>query len=222
MVFLNWTERWTIAALLIACYIPYSMKSDDDDASVIRRILEGDGGAFRILVDRYSDRLFHFCMARLGDQSDAEDAVQDVFVRAYRSLRTFDVTRNWSSWLFAIAANRVKSRYANRVSSTTIAERAGREAILADEMASDAIDPEQQVLDILAAEALRSAVASLPESYRAPVELYYFAGLSVSEIASTLGAGTEAIKTRLFRARKELSRILDDSRQPTGIMKGRH
>ncbi len=197
------------------------MKSDDDDASVIRRILDGDGGAFRILVDRYSDRLFHFCMARLGDQSDAEDAVQDVFVRAYRSLRTFDVTRNWSSWLFAIAANRVKSRYANRASVAVGTERVGREAMLADETASDAANPEHQVLDLLAAEALRSAVASLPESYRAPVELYYFAGLNVADIAEALGAGTEAIKTRLFRARKELSRILDDSRQPTGSTKGR-
>lgn len=198
------------------------MNSADDDASVIRRILDGDGAAFRILVDRYGDRLFHFCMARLGDRSDAEDAVQDVFVRAYRSLRTFDAARNWSSWLFAIAANRVKSRYATRASAAVVAERAGREAALADEMASEDVDPEQRVLDALAAEALRSAVASLPVSYRAPVELYYFAGLSVSDIASALGTGTEAIKTRLFRARKELSRILDDSRQPAGATKGRH
>ncbi len=106
------------------------MKSDDD-TSVISRILDGDGDAFRILVERYSDRLFHFCMARLGDQSDAEDAVQDVFVRAYRSLRTFDMSRNWSSWLFAIAANRVKSRYANRVSAAAVAQLAGHEAKLA-------------------------------------------------------------------------------------------
>ncbi len=197
------------------------MKSDDDDASVIIRILDGDGSAFRILVDRYSDRLFHFCMARLGDQSDAEDAVQDVFVRAYKSLRTFDVTRNWSSWLFAIAANRVKSRYANRASAALVAERAGLEATLAEETATAATDPEDQVLDVLAAEALRAAVASLPEAYRAPVELYYFAGLSVADVAAALGVGIEAVKTRLFRARKELSRILDDSRQPTGNTKGR-
>ncbi len=196
------------------------MKSDDD-ISVIKRILDGDGGAFRILVDRYGDRLFHFCMARLGDRSDAEDAVQDVFVRAYRSLRTFDMTRNWSSWLFAIAANRVKSRYANRASASAISQRAGYESMLADETASDAADPEHQVLDLLAAEALRSAVASLPESYRAPVELYYFAGLNVSDIARALGTGNEAIKTRLFRARKELLRILDDSRQPNVTAKGR-
>lgn len=197
------------------------MKSDDD-VSVIKRILDGDGGAFRILVDRYGDRLFHFCMARLGDQSDAEDAVQDVFVRAYRSLRTFDMTRSWSSWLFTIAANRVKSRYANRVSAAAVTERAGYEAMLADETASDATDPERQVLDLLAAEALRAAVASLPESYRAPVELYYFAGLNVSDIAMALGTGNEAIKTRLFRARKDLLRILDDSRQPKATGRGRH
>jgi len=62
----------------------------DDDASVVRRVLAGDVDAFRVLVDRYNDRLFQFCMARLGDSSDAEDAVQDVLVRAFRSLRSFD------------------------------------------------------------------------------------------------------------------------------------
>jgi len=198
------------------------MKSEDDDASIVRRILDGDGSAFRILVDRYGDRLFHFCMARLGDETDAEDAVQDVFVRAYRSLRSFDTTRNWSSWLFSIAANRVKTRYAGRAFMALVAERAGREAILADEVSSGATDPEHQALDSLASEALRMAVAALPERYRAPVELYYFAGLGMADVAAALGLGLEAVKSRLFRARKELFRRLDDSRQPNRPLKGRH
>ncbi|OHD28213.1 MAG: hypothetical protein A2Y38_01165 [Spirochaetes bacterium GWB1_59_5] len=197
------------------------MENDDDDAAVVARILAGDVDLFRILVDRYSERLYYFCMARLGDESDAEDAVQDVFVRAFRSLRSFDPSRKWSPWLFAIAANRVKSRYAANASAASIVDRAGLEASLSDEAASGTANPETLALDAMAAEALRAAVSSLPTSYRVVVELYYFAGLGVAEVAASLGLGAEAVKTRLFRARKELSRCLDDSRQPADAMKGR-
>jgi len=205
-----------------ACYILGSMNIDDDDASVAGRVLAGDVDAFRVLVDRYGDRLFRFCVARLGDASDAEDAVQDVFVRAFRSLRSFDPSRSWQSWLFTIAANRVKSRYASRASAVELADRAGREAAVSETEASEAADPERIALDVLASEALREAVAALPSAYRAPVELYYFAGLGVTDVASALGLGGEAVKTRLFRARKELFRSLDDSTQPPGRVKGRH
>jgi len=203
------------------------MKHDDDDAALVGRVLAGEPDAFRSLVDRYSDRLYRFCRARLGDDADAEDAVQDVFARAYRSLASFDASRSWPSWLFSIAANRVKSRYAARSSVARLVERAGGEALvvgearLAGEAASAGDDPAELAVGTMAAEALREAVASLPAAYRAPVELFYFAGLGVADVARALGLGEEAVKTRLFRARKELSRLLDDTGQPRGRGKGR-
>lgn len=198
------------------------MNGEEDDRAIVGRVLSGDTEAFRLLVDRYSDRLWRFCRARLGDDSDAEDAVQDVFVRAFRSLRSFKPTGNWSSWLFAIAANRVKSRYAAKAATAGLLERAGMEAAAFSDEASASLDPAAHALDTLASENLRSAVARLPVAYRTPVELYYFAGLGVSEVAKALGLGEEAVKTRLFRARKELSSLLDDSRQPGHAGKGRH
>jgi RNA polymerase sigma factor (sigma-70 family) len=198
------------------------MQSDDDDSAVASRVLSGDADAFRLLVDRYGDRLYRFCRARLGDDSDAEDAVQDVFVRAYRSLRSFNPARSWASWLFAIAANRVKSRYVSSAGRERLVEKAGNEAAVLEPAASVAADPATLALDAMAAESLRSAVASLPASYRAPVELYYFAGLGVADVAKALGLGEEAVKSRLFRSRKELSLILDDSGQPKRSGKGTH
>jgi len=197
------------------------MKHDDDDAALVGRVLAGEPDAFRSLVDRYSDRLYRFCRARLGDDADAEDAVQDVFVRAYRSLASFDASRSWPSWLFSIAANRVKSRYAARSSAARLTERAGGEALVVGEAASAGEDPAELAVGTMAAEALREAVAALPAAYRAPVELFYFAGLGVADVARALGLGEEAVKTRLFRARKELSRLLDDTGQPRGRGKGR-
>jgi RNA polymerase sigma-70 factor (ECF subfamily) len=193
----------------------------EEDNAAVRSVLSGDTGAFRLLVDRYNDRLYQFCRARLGSDADAEDAVQDVFVRAYRSLRSYDTSRSWASWLFAIAANRVRTRHAARAASTRLVERVGREGAVGLEERQNGSDVEILTLEAIAAEELREAVATLPVSYRATVELYYFAGLSVSDVAGVLQLGTEAVKTRLFRARKALfSRLSARGEQPEGRKMG--
>lgn len=148
--------------------------------------------------------------------------MQDVFVRAFRSLRSYDPARSWSSWLFAIAANRVKSRYGLRTSVQALAERIAREASVVEDALEAHYDPERLAIDTLLGEELRMAVASLAPSYRAPVELYYFAGLDVSTVAAALSLGEEAVKTRLFRARKEILAWFDKKEQPGGSSKGRH
>ncbi len=183
----------------------------ETEPEIVARVLSGDSEAFRQLVDAYSDRLYGFCLARLGYPEAAEDAVQDVLVRAYRSLRGYDPRRGFASWLFAIAANRVKTRYAAKASRDRLDERAASEAASSSEPDGARYDPERLALDALAAEELRAAVARLPRSYRAPVELYYFAGLCVADVAKALRLGDEAVKSRLHRARKALSEDLGGS-----------
>ena len=184
------------------------------DAEAVQRIISGDTDAFRVLVDSYSDAVYRFCLARLGNPDEAEDAVQDVFIRAYRSLGTFDVSRSFGSWLFGIAANRVRTRYAKHSSEAALLERTAIEATRLDSMSDAPDNPETLVLDAMSLEEVRTAVALLGPSYRNVVELYYFAGLKVGEVAATLGLGTEAVKSRLFRARKELSIIFEHRMQP--------
>ncbi|HOX17600.1 MAG TPA: RNA polymerase sigma factor [Spirochaetales bacterium] len=197
------------------------METGSDDADLASRVLAGEVEAFRGLVDRYSDAVYRFCAARLGDREDAEDAVQDVFVRAFRSLRSFDLERSFRSWLFAIAANRVRSRYKVRAGLPRFARAADGEDTL-DELADPRSQgPEEFALAALDAEALRSALGALPAERRAPVELYYFGGLPVAEVAETLGLGEEAVKSRLFRARKELAALLEKRPQPESPAKGR-
>jgi RNA polymerase sigma-70 factor, ECF subfamily len=184
------------------------------DADTVQRVISGDTEAFRLLVDSYSDALFRFCVARLGNSDEAEDAVQDVFIRAYRSLASFDVSRSFASWLFGIAANRVRTRYEKHSSEAALLERVTIEATRLESTADAADNPETLVLDAMSLEEIRTAVALLGSSYRTVVELYYFGELKVGEVASTLGLGTEAVKSRLYRARKELSVILEHRMQP--------
>ncbi len=178
-----------------------SAGAEPEDIVVIQRVLEGDTGAFRHIVRRYGRRVHRFCFARLGSEEDAADATQDVFVRAFRALGTFRLGRAFPPWLFAIAANSVRTRW-SRVASRDAMQR----AVVDRERDASFPDPEQEALATLERADVRSAVAALAWPYRVVVELYYFAGLSVAETAATLGLREEAVKTRLLRARRMLAR----------------
>ncbi len=192
------------------------MNDARNDSEMIQKILAGDREMFRALVDKYSDGLFRFCRVRLGNDDEAEDAVQDVFIRAFRSLGSFKLGLSFPAWLFTIAANRVKTKYHAKVRDSKLTDAMKREAHMA--MIPDS---EAEALDSLAAERLRAALGKLPENFRVPLELFYFTGLSVHDASLVLGIGTEAFKSRLFRARKHLGAIMEDSLQPGSFMEGR-
>lgn len=191
-----------------------NLDRDLDDIDAVHRVLAGDGDAFRIIAERYGDRVLRFCFSRLGSEEEAADAAQDVFLRAFRSLRSFRLGESFSAWLFAIAANRVKTRSLRRRSDRERIEKAAAEA-----RSAPSPDPASDAERSLAAEGLRAAVSSLPVDQRAPVELYYFAELSVAQTASVLGIGEEAVKSRLFRARSRLRGMLDEP-QPESRREG--
>jgi len=175
-----------------------------EDQVLVHRSLAGDEVAFRRLVERYADRVLRFCEARLGSGEDAADAAQEVFIRVYRSLGSYRLGASFPAWLFAIAANRVRTRWTRAATERKKIERSAAEA----EGASSP-DPEDEALRSLQGEAVRSAVAALPKEQRDCVELYYFGGLGVAECAEALGLGAEAVKSRLFRARRTLRAALE-------------
>jgi len=185
---------------------------DDDPGSreqeALRRVIAGETAAFREIVERYGERVLRFCRSRLGSEEDARDAAQEVFLRAYGSLRSFRLGESFAAWLFAIAANRARTRGHREALERRRTEAAGIEAA-----AAPRADPETEAERRLESESLRDTVRTLPVSLRRPVELYYYAELSVGETAAVLGIGEEAVKSRLFRARKILRQSLED-RQP--------
>lgn len=175
-----------------------------EDQVLVHRSLSGEEEAFRRLVERYADRVLRFCEARLGPGEDAADAAQEVFIRVYRSLGSYRLGASFPAWLFAIAANRVRTRWARGALERKRAERSVAEA-----EGAVSPDPEGEALRSLEGEAVRLAVAALPRDQRECVELYYFGGLCVAECAEALGLGAEAVKSRLFRARRSLRAALE-------------
>ena len=179
-----------------------------DEAAIIDRVLDGDRAAYRTLVERYGPRVYSFCLRRVGSEDEAGDLAQEVFIRAWKSLRSFRKDQNFASWIFAIAANQVRNTYRTRSSEQKKIEAAGVQAAVAP-----GSDPADEVHDSLNAEALRAAVGELPEDMKESVSLYYFGGLSIAQAAQALGVGEEAVKSRLFRARNLLRKKLE-SMQP--------
>jgi len=186
-----------------------------EDIVIIQRVLAGDADAFRVIVHRYGGRLRGFCLARLGDADEADDALQDVLLRAYRSLGGFRLGSSFASWLFAIAANRVRTRRVRSAAHGELARRAADVARLAPDP-----DPQEQAVSAIERTEVREAVARLPWPMRVVVELYYFAGLSVEDTAVALDLGIEAVKSRLLRARRLLARAAEEPAQPAAGREG--
>jgi len=183
------------------------------DVAVIHRVLAGDSAAFRQLVDRYQARLYRFCLTRTRNEAWAADAVQEIFIRAYSSLPTFRIGYTFGSWLFAIAANYLRTQWKK---SQAEADRLAKVYYPEDENRNN---PENDALAAESSATLRQAMSALPTDLYTPLYLYYFEGLAVAELAEVLGLGTENVKTRLFRGRKKLRKILE-AEQPAGSRRG--
>lgn len=160
-----------------------------EELELIQRSLNGDLEAWGEIVMRYKEAVFAVTLSILRNRADAEDATQDAFIRAYENLRRYDLSRKFSTWLFTVAANVAKNalRKRRRQREPPIFEPEG--------------DPAEEVHTDIRLEAVRKAVAELPEPYRAPVVLHYWHGLALEEIGQILGIPVGTVKTRLHRAR---------------------
>jgi len=172
-------------------------------------VLAGDRDAFRILVDREGAAVVRACHRVLGDLHDAEDAAQEAFVTAYRSLASWRGEGPFGAWLTRIAV-RIALRKAGARRSVTWRDPFGREdtpandpiAAAMDQVsldASPAMDPSSLAVRAERATDVRGAVASLPEPYREVVTLRFFGELSLEEIAVQTGRPLGTVKTHLHR-----------------------
>ncbi len=171
---------------------------DDPDGLLVRRARRGDTDAFARLVERHERRLYNLAARVLGSQSEAEDAVQEALIRAWRSLPRFREGSRFSTWLYRITVNCALDLRARRRAepSDLVAERADpRDAFETSELSGD----------------LQNALSRVEEPYRVAVVLYDVLGCSYAEIADILGTAEGTVKSRIFRGRRDLGRALGTS-----------
>jgi len=179
-----------------------------DDAALVRRALDGDDTAYRLLVRKYERRIYRICYRITCHGAAAEDAAQDAFIRAYFALKRFDLNRPFLPWLIRIAANRAIS----------LAERERVYEPLPAGFAETAAgqgDPEQDASRRERSEEIRAAVESLPPKLRAVLALRVFEDLSYEEIARSLDLSIGTVMSRLSRARDRVKDRLA-LRSPSG------
>jgi RNA polymerase sigma-70 factor, ECF subfamily len=180
-----------------------------DEGLVAAAVLAGDRDAFRELVDREAGAVVRTCFRILGSQAEAEDAAQEAFVTAYRSLATWRRDGPFGAWVSRIAT-RIALRQAGRRRKVAWAEPLG-DAALEVPAARAATDPQVVTLRTEEAASIREAVTSLDEPYREAVALRFFADLSLQEIARETGRPLGTVKTHLHRGLQRLRDALGEA-----------
>ena len=177
-------------------------------AAVVRQVLAGDVEAYATLVARYRPQLGRYAMQMLGNRDDAEDAVQDAFARAYRSLARCREPARFGAWLFRIVVNRCR---------TTGARRARRDQLFTT--ADISAFPEPRTDDVMERRAWReeihSALQRLSPEQREAFLLRYVEDLGYEEMAELTGASVSALKMRAMRACERLRGALEEVRYAT-------
>lgn len=166
------------------------------DEEVVARARAGDAEAFRVLVERYRDRVYGLALRIVRSAPDAEEVAQDAFVRAWLALPRFRGEASFSTWIYRIAARCAFDR------ALTLKLRRGREAVI--EAAGDVAAPGEGAPRTALVRQLDALVATLPPAQRAVVTLYYLQDRSVEQVAATLAMPENTIKTHLSRARAAL------------------
>lgn len=164
------------------------------DANLIAAFRKGDESAFEVLYGRHYPTVLNVAYRMLGDRDAAEDLAQDVFVKLYTSPGSYRPTAKLSTWLYRVTHNAFIDE---------LRKRKNRPVELVPDIHSPGASEQSDLAD-----AVQTALASLPEKQRAAVVLQRYEGLSYQEIAEVLGTSVPAVESLLFRARESLKAVL--------------
>ncbi len=182
------------------------------DADLVARAKAGDKDAFGELVQRHEDKIYGLCLKMLGNREDAEDVLQEVFIKAFQSLPTFREEARFSTWLYRIAYNACLMRIRKKKLDTVPLDRPVQlgDDQLPREVVDWTTDPGANVMNEELSSVLARHINELPPDNRIVFVLRDIQGLSTDDTANVLGLSVPAVKSRLHRARLYLRERLSD------------
>jgi len=180
------------------------LTNQETDERLLEDATQGKTAAFQILYERYRDPIFRFAYRMLGSVEGAEDVVHDCFLGLIKEPGRFDSTKaSLRTYLYAAARNQAAKRYLNSN------REAGIEELPREPQMAAHLEPIRQVLDNELAGEVQRAIESLPPLQREALVLFEYEDLSLAEIGAIVGADSNAVKARLFRARDKLRARLE-------------
>src|SRR5690242_3061184 len=177
----------------------------------VERARSGDSDAFRLLVEQHSRAIFRLAFRMTGNEQDAEDVVQETFLRAYKQLDRYEARSSFSTWLYRIASNysldlmRMRKRHESRREHGTDEDRRD----ILQSIPLDTPGPDRLMYGEEVKEKVNAAMDELSAQERTAFVLRHFEGLSIEEIGEALGTGANATKHSIFRAVQKLRRSLE-------------
>ena len=186
----------------------------ESDALAVERTLAGERDAFRVLVERHSHTVFRLAYRMTGNQHDAEEVVQEAFLRAYQKLGQFAARSNFGTWVYRIAANyaidrmrqRQKEEARRQVPSAEDSD--GIENDPLNHVADESPTPERLTQSIELRKQMEQALAALSHAERTAFVMRHWEGCGIEEIADVLKSNSSAAKNTVFRAVQKLRRAL--------------
>jgi len=192
------------------------------DAAAVERTLAGDREAYRALVEKHSAYVYRLAYRMTGNKEDAEEVVQEAFLRAYQKLRQFAGNANFATWVYRIAANYAIDRLRQRKNEDTrrepplrVAEGEPETDPLA-EVKDRAPSPEQLAGSVELAAKMKEALGTLTPAERTAIVMRHWDGCGIEEIAAVLKSNTSAAKNTVFRAVQKLRLALAPFVEPRG------
>jgi len=184
------------------------------DGDALARVRTGETGLYETLMRRYNQRLFRVIRSVVTNDAEAEDVLQEAWVRAYEHLDQFEGRASFATWVTRIAFHEALSRTRDSKRWTPLENSGGEIMAEADRRQTASETPESQAMRGQLGRMLQAAVDALPETYRSVFVLREVEQLSTSETAESLVLSEEAVKTRLHRSRALLRRDLENRLGP--------
>lgn len=178
------------------------------NSSLIEEVQSGSQSAFRRLFDIYSDKVYRTSFYILRDKQYAEDVVQEVFLKVYKSIHKLSKVETFDVWLYRITVNTCSS-YFSKIKKMPLKDPQADADLLNLVDDNSLYNPGEQILQKDLKNKLLACINSLPAKHRTVLILFYYNDMNINQIASILGCTVGTIKSRLFYSKKKLKQILD-------------
>jgi len=180
------------------------LSAADQDLYWMERVAKGDVEAFQALIETHQSRVVGAVAKMLGDEMDAEDIAQQVFIRVWKSAGRYQPTAKFTTWLFKITRNLVFNELRRRKRHPATPLQTEEEEHFFQPVDNGGMPPDESLLDLELNDAIQLAIDALPETQRMAIVLRRYEEMPYEEIGHVLGLSVPAVKSVLFRARAEL------------------
>jgi RNA polymerase sigma-70 factor (ECF subfamily) len=183
---------------------------ESTEKKLVNKALAGERDAFEEIVERYKHKLYQLAFRMLGNRMEAEDVAQEVFLRVYANLASYDHKHKFSTWIYRITTNLCIDRLRKRQHVFSLdQEAAGMEGLdMYSQIPSPQKTPEGEVMTLELQTEVQKAIDRLPPQYKSIMILRYLQDLSLQEISDVVELPVTTVKTRIHRGREALKKLL--------------